>query len=174
MQRVLVIGSPGSGKSTLAAAIARRTGLLLVHLDQHYWRPGWVEPDKETWARQVDALASGERWVMDGNYGGTLGARLPRADTLVWLDFPTPLCLWRIARRAWRHRGEVRPDMAEGCPERLRLEFVLHVLKFRFHSRRRIVDKLSAFRGTLLHFRHPREAKRWMAHFACRGSMDGR
>jgi adenylate kinase family enzyme len=162
MQRVLVIGSPGSGKSTMATAIARRTALPLIHLDQHYWRSGWVEPDKEAWAEQVEALAAGERWVMDGNYGGTLGARLPRADTVIWLDFPTLLCLWRVARRAWRHRGEVRPDMAEGCPEQLRPEFVLHILRFRLNSRRRIINRLRGFTGTLVHLRRPRDVARFL------------
>jgi adenylate kinase family enzyme len=163
VQRVLVLGSPGSGKSTLAAAIARRTDLPLVHLDQHYWRSGWVEPTAEEWARQVEALAAGERWVMDGNYGGTLAVRLPRADTVVWLDLPTHVCLWRIARRALRHRGEVRPDMAPGCPERLRPEFVLHVLRFRFNSRRRIVERLDGYGGTLVCLRKPRDVKGFVA-----------
>jgi adenylate kinase family enzyme len=163
VERVLVIGSPGSGKSTLATAIARRTGLPLIHLDQHYWRPGWIEPDDKTWAAQMQALAAGERWIMDGNYGGTLDLRLPRADTVVWLDLPTLLCLWRIGRRALRHRGEVRPDMAEGCPEQLRPDFVLHVLRFRRNSRRRIVNHLQGFTGSLLRFRRPSEAARWLA-----------
>jgi adenylate kinase family enzyme len=162
VQRVLVIGSPGSGKSTLAARIAHRTGLPLIHLDQHYWRPGWVEPEKAEWARQVEALAAGERWVMDGNYGGTLEARLTRADTVVWLDFPTALCLFRVIGRALRHHGRVRPDMAQGCPERLRGEFVGHIVRFRRNSRRRIVDKVAMFRGTLVHLHHPREVTAWL------------
>lgn len=166
MQRVLVLGAPGSGKSTLAAALARRTGLPLIHLDRHYWRPGWVEPDKETWARQVETLAAADRWVMDGNYGGTLASRLSRAETVIWLDLPTSVCLWRIARRALLHHGRVRPDMAEGCPERLRLEFILHVLRFRFHSRRRIVRKLEGYVGSLVRFTRPREAARWLAGLA--------
>jgi adenylate kinase family enzyme len=163
VERVLVIGSPGSGKSTMAAEIARRTGLPLIHLDQHYWRAGWIEPDDETWAGQMQALAAGERWVMDGNYGGTLNLRLPRADIVIWLDFPTRLCLWRIARRALHHRGKVRASMAEGCPEQLRPDFILHVLRFRRHSRQRIVSWLPGFTGTLLRFRRPREAVRWLA-----------
>jgi adenylate kinase family enzyme len=34
VRRVLVIGSGGSGKRTFARALATRTGLPLVHLDQ--------------------------------------------------------------------------------------------------------------------------------------------
>jgi adenylate kinase family enzyme len=163
VERVLVIGSPGSGKSTLATALAGRTGLPLIHLDCHYWRAGWIEPAPEEWAAQVEQLAAGERWVIDGNYGATLSPRLARADTVIWLDFPMWLCLTRIVRRAIRYRGRTRPDMAEGCPEQLRWEFLLHTARFPWNSRRRIVAKLAGFGDTLVHCRRPREAASFLA-----------
>src|SRR4051812_43283485 len=55
------------------------------------------------------------RWIMDGNYSGTLAARLSRADTIVFLDMPTALCLWRVLCRTLRHIGRTRDDMAKGC-----------------------------------------------------------
>jgi adenylate kinase family enzyme len=157
MERVLVIGSPGAGKSTLATEIARRTGLPLIHLDRLHWRAGWVEPDKAEWERQVRALIAGDRWVIDGNYGGTLGPRLARADTAIWLDFPVWLCLWRVVRRALQYRGKNRPDMAEGCPERLNWEFLVYTARFPWSGRKRIVAKLPAFTGRLIHLRRPSE-----------------
>lgn len=81
------IGSPGAGKSTLAAEVARRTGLPLVHLDRLYWRAGWVESDKAEFVERVRETVAAPRWVIDGNYGGTLPIRLERADTVLWLDF---------------------------------------------------------------------------------------
>ncbi|MFI6132271.1 hypothetical protein [Micromonospora sp. NPDC051141] len=42
MRRILVVGSSGAGKSTVAGELARRLDLPLIHLDRHYWRPGWV------------------------------------------------------------------------------------------------------------------------------------
>jgi len=166
MRRVLVIGSPGAGKSTLAAGIASRTGLPLIHLDAHYWRPGWIETGKEEWAERVNLLASGDDWVMDGNHGGTLALRLARADTVLWLDFPVWLCLVRIVGRALRYRGRVRPDMAEGCPERLSLEFFFYTARFPWDGRRRIVEKLPAFTETLVRLRGPREAEAYLANLA--------
>ncbi len=56
MRRVLVIGCGGSGKSTFATRLARQTGLELIHLDELYWRGGWIESPKDEWARTVDAL----------------------------------------------------------------------------------------------------------------------
>jgi adenylate kinase family enzyme len=162
MERVLVIGSPGAGKSTLASEIARRTGLPLIHLDRHHWRPGWVEADKADWEPQVAGLAAGERWVIDGNYGGTLAARLARADTAIWLDFPVWLCVWRVVRRAVQYRGRTRPDMAEGCPERLSWEFLVYTARFPWAGRKRILAKLPAFTGRLVRLRRPREAARFL------------
>jgi adenylate kinase family enzyme len=162
MERVLVIGSPGAGKSTLATEIAHRTDLPLIHLDRHRWRAGWVEADKAEWEPRVASLIAGERWVIEGNYGGTLAARLARADTAIWLDFPAWLCVWRVVRRAIQYRGRTRPDMAEGCPEQLNWEFLVYTARFRWTARERILAKLPAFTGRLIHLRRPRDAARFL------------
>lgn len=143
MQRILVIGSAGAGKSTLARAISARLGLPLVHLDRHYWRPGWVEPDPEVWAAHVDRLVASDAWVMDGNYGGTMARRLAAADTAVFLDRSRWLCMWRVVRRWRRHLGRARPDMAEGCPERVDLAFLHYVLVFPRVHRPRVGARLT-------------------------------
>ncbi|HEX8621629.1 MAG TPA: AAA family ATPase [Allosphingosinicella sp.] len=162
MERVLVIGSPGAGKSTLAAAIARRTGLPLVHLDQHYWRAGWAEPDQAEWTRQVESLAAAPRWVMDGNYSGTLPLRLGSADIVLWLDFPVWLCLARIVLRAIRYRGRVRPDMAPGCLEQLTAEFIGYTAAFPWRGRRRVETHLAGYRGTLRRLRSRAEVESFL------------
>jgi hypothetical protein len=58
-------------------------GLPVVHLDAHYYGPGWRPPTPADWAARHRRLAAGERWVLDGNHAGTLAARLERADTVV-------------------------------------------------------------------------------------------
>ena len=169
MKRVLVIGSPGAGKSTLATRLAERTGLPLIHLDQHHWRSGWVEPDKAEWSRQVRDLVAGDRWVMDGNYGGTLAMRLERADTVVLLDFPTWLCVGRVLKRFSTTRGRVRADMAEGCPEHFNFEFLLYTARFRSTARRRNERKLQGFSGRLIRLRRPSEVEQFLASVGNRG-----
>ena len=169
MQRVLVIGSPGSGKSTLATELARLTGLPLIHLDQQYWRPGWVEPPAEEWRRQLEEIIARDEWVMDGNYGGSLELRLQRADTVIDLEFPAWLCVLRILRRiagSWRR---VRPDMAEGCPEQWSLEFLVYTARFPWTARKRTNAKLERFRGNRITLRSPAEVRRFLASFCSRG-----
>ncbi|MFL6755492.1 MAG: topology modulation protein [Sphingomicrobium sp.] len=163
MQRVLVIGSPGSGKSTLATELSRTTGLPLVHLDQEHWRPGWIEPPRDEWQRQVTEIVGRDRWIIDGNYSGSLELRLGRADTVIDLEFPAWLCVWRIVRRVATSWRKVRPDMAEGCPEQVNLEFLVYVATFPRRARKRTDAKLAGFRGTRVTLRSPAEVRRFLA-----------
>ncbi|HEX6369490.1 MAG TPA: hypothetical protein VF006_11200 [Longimicrobium sp.] len=146
MRKVLVIGSSGAGKSVFAARLAERTGLPLIHLDAIYWKPGWVRTPKEEWARTVDALLARDRWVMDGNYAGTLDRRLAACDTVVFLDVPRTVCLWRVARRRIVYRRGARPDMTPGCRERLTREFIRWIWEYPRTQRPRVLAWLAALR----------------------------
>ena len=112
MNRVLIIGSGGSGKTTLARRLAERTGLPLIHLDALYWRPGWDPTPGDEWRARIAALVRGERWIIDGNYGGTLDLRLEACDTVIFLDVSRWVCLWRGDGRrfsiASRHSGRAQ------------------------------------------------------------------
>ena len=147
MKRVLVIGSGGSGKTTLARRLAERTGLPLIHLDALYWRPGWDPTPSDEWRAKIDALLRDERWIMDGNYGGTLDLRLEACDTVVFLDLSRWVCLWRVLTRRLRHRGEVRAEMAPGCPERFTWEFLEWIWTYPARRRPAILQRLEALRG---------------------------
>ncbi|MEX0761044.1 MAG: AAA family ATPase [Dehalococcoidia bacterium] len=131
---MLIIGSGGSGKSTLARQISEITHLPVLHLDAYYWRTGWKPTPDSEWEERVQELAAGDRWIMDGNYSRTLHLRLPRVDTIVLLELPRALCLWRVVSRSIKYRSQTRPDMAEGCPERVSLEFLKWVWNYTHRS----------------------------------------
>ena len=118
MRRIIVVGCQGSGKTSLAIRLGRKLGLPVVHLDVLYWQPGWRASDKASFrTRVVDAIA-GESWVIDGSFSGlAFDLTLARADTLVMIDRPRWLCLWRIAWRSAFDRDPMRPDLPEGCRE---------------------------------------------------------
>lgn len=141
MKRVMIIGGSGSGKSTLARQVGARTGLPVVHMDNLFWRPGWVMDDEDAFRGRVDDAIAQDAWVMDGNYSRTWPDRLQRADTLVFLDMPTWLRLWRVIRRTLIHYGRTRPDLAPDCPERIDLGFIFGwVTQYRRTGRPRALD----------------------------------
>jgi adenylate kinase family enzyme len=148
MRKVLVIGSGGAGKSTLAARLGKLLKLEVLHLDQFYWQPGWIETPKSEWLKTVAELLQRDAWVMDGNYSSTLDLRFAACDTVIFLDISRWLCLWRVLKRAVIYRNRSRPDMAEGCPERLSPEFMLWILNYSRRTRPNIVKLLESNQAT--------------------------
>lgn len=118
-RRVIVIGSPGAEKGSLARAIAERLKLPCIELERLYWRPGWRKPTPEEWRAQVTELAAREDWVMEGTFPATLDIRVARADWLVYVDAPMPVCLIRKLKEMMRGRGDPKAEVAPGCPQRL-------------------------------------------------------
>jgi adenylate kinase family enzyme len=121
---VAVIGSGGAGKSVFALELARRTGLPVIHLDREYWRSGWEPTPEPEWETRVAEIVKAERWIIDGNFGGTMHLRLAAADTIVFLDIPRLICEWAVITRWLRYRRRSRPDMAAGLNDKLDLKFV--------------------------------------------------
>ena len=163
MQRVLVIGPCGAGKSTLAMDLGPRLGLPVYHMDQLNWQPGWVESSKDEIRARLSTILATDRWLIDGNYGGTLKERLERADTVIYLDYPISLCFWRLIRRILKYRGRARPDMTKDCPERFDLAFLFYVLRWNSGPRIRTERQLTAHAEKIVRLRSPSHLNRWLA-----------
>ena len=141
-KRILVVGAGGAGKSTFAVQLAERTGLPLIHLDCEYWQPGWVSTPEAEWTARVQQLVGGERWVMDGNYGGTIHLRVPHADAIVFFDLPRLVCIWGAIKRVVLQRVQPRYGLAAGCKDRVSLEFLSWIWNFRTKGRPRILGAI--------------------------------
>jgi adenylate kinase family enzyme len=148
MQRILIIGCGGAGKSTLSRKLHAITGIPLIHLDQSYWQPNWVEPDKDDWTRTVTELIQAPSWIIDGNYGGTMDIRIQRADTIIFMDASRWKCLFRIVKRVLLNYGRSRIDMPEGCPEQFSFEFFKYIYHYNDTRRPGILEKLSRLSST--------------------------
>ncbi len=135
MKRVMIVGQPGSGKSTLACRLGERTGLPVVHIDHIHWKPGWIERENSEKAVLCRKVHQREEWIFEGGHSATWPERLHRCDTIIWLDFPIWLRLWRVINRTLRNHGENRPDLPDNCPERFRSEFYLWIWQTRHFAR---------------------------------------
>jgi adenylate kinase family enzyme len=84
MKRILIIGSAGAGKTTLAHYLGQHLALPVIHLDQLFWRPGWVAPPVIEWKQQVNQLLARPTWILDGYYHNTLDVTCRAADTILF------------------------------------------------------------------------------------------
>ena len=135
MERIVIIGCPGSGKSTLARALGEKLNLTVVHLDRLWWTTGWKNVSMEEFDARLEKALALDSWIIDGNYSRTMDARLAKCDTIIWLDFDRWSCLWGMFQRVVLNHGKVRPDMAEGCPERFDWEFFKYIWNFNKNNR---------------------------------------
>ena len=128
--KIAVMGFSGAGKSTLARQLAELYSLPLLHLDQVNFLPGWVERSKQDKLALVkDFIDAKESWVIDGNYHSyEFERRAEEADKIILLDFNRFVCLKNAVKRYRRYKGTSRPDMTEGCIEKLDREFVWWIL----------------------------------------------
>lgn len=162
-KRIMIMGSPGSGKSTFSRQLADITGIPLIHLDKVFWNSGWVETPKEEWVKKQAALISGDRWIIDGNYGGTIDIRLEKADTVIYFELSKFVCLTSYLKRVITNMGKARPDMPEGCIEKIDYEFMKYIWNFPKSAGCRNKEKLEKRKDkNIIIFRKRREAGKFL------------
>lgn len=141
MERIMIIGFSGGGKSTAAAELGRKLGIKPLHFDSIHWLPGWVENTRDNERSIVAEYMKNDRWIIEGNYARVLWhERIEQCDTLVFIDVNRITCLKNVVLRYLKHRGRTRPDMGEGCNEKLDLEFIRWVLYEGRRKRSRYID----------------------------------
>lgn len=170
MNRIVVIGTTGSGKSTLAEQAAALLACPFIELDALFWNASWQPTPKEAFRSRVAAALADDCWTVGGNYSIARDLIWRRADTLVWLDYPLPLVLWRLGRRTIR-RIVTREPLWGGNIETWRGQFAsrdsLFVWAFKTHFRRRRETPMLLARPeyahlALLRFTMPQDAARWL------------
>ncbi|MBA2176586.1 topology modulation protein [Halobacillus locisalis] len=146
MKRIMVLGvSAGTGKSTLARQMGESLGLDVFHLDRMFWKPGWIESTQEEFAAKQQEVVQRDAWIIEGNYSGTYDLRAKRADTIVYVELPLYICLYRVINRWWHNRGQTREDMGEGCEEKLDYEFLKFIVTTYHRRKKRMRERFRAF-----------------------------
>jgi adenylate kinase family enzyme len=170
-QRIVVVGVTGSGKTTLASQLATRQRLAHVELDAHHWDANWTPAPPDVFRERVSQALSSDRWVVDGNYHVVRDIIWPRADTIIWLDYPLALILWRLWwRTIWRITRH--PELWNGNRETWRGTFFsrdsLFIWALKSHKRRRREYPALFIMPEHAHlvvarFRSPRTTRQWLA-----------
>jgi len=168
MQRILVLGCCGSGKSTFSKKVHSILKLPLIHLDSHYHKPNWVEPEKEEWEKVLKKILRRESWIMDGTYLESLDERIKKSDAIIYLDYSLIKCFFRVIKRVLIDFGKKRSDMAPGCKEEFDLEFLWFVLTFNNKFRKGFIQKLNLIKDEkkVVIFKTDKQADKFLAQIS--------
>jgi energy-coupling factor transporter ATP-binding protein EcfA2 len=177
-QRILILGRTGSGKTTLARELATAIGVPHVELDALYFGPDFSTVPLSVLQERTSAAIAGDHWVTDGNKRAVRDLVWPRADTVIWLDYPFVVSLWRLGKRALWRTSVLKAQAAERGGERgLPRQFLLAaggvVTALRSHKgQRREYPRMFAAQENqhlaVVRLRSPRATRRWLAR-ASRG-----
>lgn len=172
-RRIVVVGRTGSGKTTLARQVAAALGVPHIELDSLYFGPDLSTAPLSLLRERTCAAIAGERWITDGNKRAVRDLVWPRADTIVWLDYPLQVSLWRLAKRARRRTSALSANAAHaGRRSRLPKQMLL--------AARGVLTALKSHRGqraeyprmfaqpanqhlAVVRLRSPRAARQWLA-----------
>lgn len=173
-QRILILGRTGSGKTTLARELAAAIGVPHVELDALYFGPNFSTAPLPVLRDRTRAAIAGNRWVTDGNKSAVRDLVWPRADTVIWLDYPLVVSLWRLGKRALWRTSVLKAQAAETDGKaRLPRQFLLAakgvLTALRSHKgQRREYPRMFAEQEnqhlTVVRLRSPHATRRWLAH----------
>jgi len=166
-QRIVVVGTTSSGKSTLASQLAKKIGADFIELDALHWEPNWVEAPDEVFRMRVEAATHSKAWVVAGNYHVVRDIIWPRAEVIIWLDYPFRIVFWRLFMRTIR-RSIFQEELWNGNREifwmHLKLwseESLFRWLFKTYWRRKREYPMLFALPENahlkIIHLRHPKE-----------------
>jgi adenylate kinase family enzyme len=164
MNKIVIIGSCGAGKSTLARNLDSKLDMKVFHLDRVFWQRGWIQKSMDTRIDILQGFVREKRWIIEGNYLSSSELHLEMADTIIFLDITTLVCLVRILKRNLAYRRPSRRDIPKGCTDKLTLRRVWKVLTFTFHGRRTLKQKLRNYQSKkIIRLRSDKEVEDFLA-----------
>jgi len=181
--RILILGRTGSGKTTLARELAGLVDVPHVELDSLYFGPSFSTAPLPVLRERTSAAIAGERWVTDGNKKAVRDLVWPRADTVVWLDYPVAVSLWRLGKRAVWRTSKIKAEASGASPSSLSGGTAPSVPRQMLSAAKGVLTALRSHRGqrreypllfarpenrhlAVVRLRSPRATRRWLARVA--------
>jgi hypothetical protein len=144
-----------------------------VELDSLYFGPDFSRAPLSLLRDRTSAAIAGERWVTDGNKRAVRDLVWPWADTIIWLDYPVYVSLWRLAKRARTRTSALSAQAAQtgrriGLPRQMlaAASGVLTALRSHRGQRRkypRMFAQPANQHLAVARLRSPRATRQWMA-----------
>ncbi|MBA4158601.1 MAG: hypothetical protein H0X65_14165 [Gemmatimonadetes bacterium] len=104
LSRVVIVGPCGAGKTTMATEFAHVLQAAHLALDDLVWGAGWRRRSNSEFIAAIERETSATKWVVDGDYGEVIAREVwPKADLIIWLDYPPLVFIARLIVRELRN-----------------------------------------------------------------------
>jgi cytidylate kinase len=132
MNRIVIIGPPGAGKTDFANELGKILDIdTVIHLDYFFWKPGWIRTTETERHALITRLTKQEKWIIEGNFLDTIDAQFSQASLAIWLNLNPFLCFYRVVKRYFSYIRKGIPEIAPGCRDRIRLQFLLSIFMYK-------------------------------------------
>lgn len=166
MKKILIIGCPGSGKSTLAKELKAIINYPLLHLDKIYHINNRQHITREELKNEILKFDKENNcWIIDGNYISTMDFRIQLADTIIFYDLNTSICLENTINRAKKYEGRNRSDIADDFKEDLNEEFLKFIKNFKTDVKPEIDELLSKHNKEVIIINNYQEKEWFLSNF---------
>ena len=107
MNKILVVGCPGAGKSTFSQKLNKILNVPLYHLDNIWHKSDKTHITRDEFDLKLKEILLTDEWIIDGDYSRTYEIRIEYANTIIFLDYPTKLCLKSAEERIGTKRIDI-------------------------------------------------------------------
>ena len=122
MKKIAIIGPKGSGKTTLAHHLCSIVNVEVIHADSLLSQSIESVANKESQGNNCsESYLQQPAWIIEGNGDPTnpdfiYERRFAAADTIIWLDLPHNVCVWRLLKRLFQPEGRLRKFFLSNYP----------------------------------------------------------
>lgn len=130
MQRIWITGSSGSGKTTLANNIGDKLSIPVYYNDRIFWLDNWQIRTENEQIQITKGITEKNKWIYEGNRFNDCkkDGRYNQCDTIIFIKINRFICLYRFLKRHFKYRGIQRPDITDGCLEKVDYDIVKYIL----------------------------------------------
>ena len=121
MKKIAIIGPKGSGKTTLAHHLCSIVNVEIIHADAILGQSEKSVTTESQGKKCLESYLQQPAWIIEGDGDPTnpnfiYERRFAAADTIIWLDLPQNVCVWRLLKRVFYPQGIFRKFALSNYP----------------------------------------------------------